>query len=275
MNSHQKQLSAIVITGTPGVGKHTIGRLLAEKTGWPVIDINESARGAGLFPRTARRSNNVEMVSDNESADNKSDRNYGSCDSAVGEDVINGRIGEYFSDSIEVDTDKLSDIICLQLKDKERCIVVGHLAPHAVPAERVMLAVILRRSPQDLARIYKERRYTPEKTRQNTGAEILGILAHDTFVTFQEKTIQFDTTYRRPEDTVRRILDAVGRQETDGLLRTTALPTHDAAPEVVAPKAAAVTDDTALHPALAGDVVDWLGDAARDGTLETFFPTRS
>ena len=39
----------IVITGTPGVGKHTIGKEISQKLGLEIIDINEIAKNSGLF----------------------------------------------------------------------------------------------------------------------------------------------------------------------------------------------------------------------------------
>ncbi|KFM17393.1 adenylate kinase protein [Marine Group I thaumarchaeote SCGC AAA799-P11] len=40
---------SIVITGTPGVGKHTVGKELAQKSKLGIIDINEIAKNSGLF----------------------------------------------------------------------------------------------------------------------------------------------------------------------------------------------------------------------------------
>ncbi|WP_428325836.1 adenylate kinase family protein [Nitrosopumilus sp.] len=42
---------SIVITGTPGVGKHTIGKELAQKSKLDIIDINEVAKNSGLFEK--------------------------------------------------------------------------------------------------------------------------------------------------------------------------------------------------------------------------------
>ena len=40
---------SIVITGTPGVGKHTIGNELSQKLELEIIDINKIAKNSGLF----------------------------------------------------------------------------------------------------------------------------------------------------------------------------------------------------------------------------------
>ena len=42
---------SIVITGSPGVGKHTITKEIAKELGLPIIDINSIAKDAGLFER--------------------------------------------------------------------------------------------------------------------------------------------------------------------------------------------------------------------------------
>ena len=42
---------SIVITGNPGVGKHTITQKIAEKLKLSVIDINAIAKDSGLFEK--------------------------------------------------------------------------------------------------------------------------------------------------------------------------------------------------------------------------------
>ena len=51
---------SIVITGTPGVGKHTIGKGLSEKLQLEIIDINEIAKNSGLFEQNDE-SNDVDV----------------------------------------------------------------------------------------------------------------------------------------------------------------------------------------------------------------------
>ena len=50
---------SIVITGTPGVGKHTIGKELARKLELQIVDINEIAKSSGLFEQN-NESNDVD-----------------------------------------------------------------------------------------------------------------------------------------------------------------------------------------------------------------------
>lgn len=51
---------SIVITGNPGVGKHTITKEIAQKLGLATLDINEIARDAGLFEENAEDTNDVD-----------------------------------------------------------------------------------------------------------------------------------------------------------------------------------------------------------------------
>ena len=48
---------SIVITGNPGVGKHTITQEIAEKLALPIIDINSIAKNAGLFEKNKDTNN--------------------------------------------------------------------------------------------------------------------------------------------------------------------------------------------------------------------------
>ena len=42
---------SIVITGNPGVGKHTITKKISEKLNFPIVDINNVAKELGLFEK--------------------------------------------------------------------------------------------------------------------------------------------------------------------------------------------------------------------------------
>lgn len=164
----------LLITGTPGVGKHTVAKALQsqmEQAGdesWQTVDINEAARGAGLL--------DVEDSYDPE------------------------------SDTTDVDTGALSGVVRDTLAAPGRYVVVGHLAPYVVPADDVVLAAVLRRSPYELVRVYEERGYSARKARENAGAEMLGTISFDTYAARYGATGQYDATGRTPQETARVIL---------------------------------------------------------------------
>lgn len=130
-----------------------------------------------------------------------------------------------------VDTAKLAGAMTYP---NEPVIVVGHLAVHVVPSDMAATVVVLRRSPYELEPIYQTRGYTRHKTLENLGAEILGVIAADSYRTFGSM-IQIDTTGDDIASNARKIIRAIqGRYKSD-------------------------------------DDIDWLGQISKDGTLPRFF----
>jgi adenylate kinase len=166
---------SIVITGNPGVGKHTITKEVAKKLELDITDINKIAKDAGLFEKD--------------------------------------------QDTNDVDTIKLGKI--LEKKNLVGNVIVGHLAPYVLDKHQVKTMIVLRRNPYDLITVYKERKYTDVKSRENAGSEILGIIAHDAISKFQEKVIQVNTSGKNIEEVVEKIMTVIssnkGNEDVDWL----------------------------------------------------------
>jgi len=166
---------SIVITGNPGVGKHTITQEIAEKLELSIIDINSIAKDAGLFEKN--------------------------------------------KDTYDVDTAKLEKI--LEEKISEKKMIVGHLAPYVLDKNKVKIVIVLRRDPYDLISVYKERKYSDEKSKENLGSEVLGIIAHDAISKFQEKVFQINTSGKSIQEVVEKVMTMVfsneGNEEVDWL----------------------------------------------------------
>ena len=163
---------SIVITGNPGVGKHTIAKEI-ERT-WKIselIDINKTAIDAGLV--------------------------------------------EQGQDALDVDVNKLKKHLEPIVSDIPRLhwmgrtgLVVGHLAPYVLDGKSFNPCIVLRKNPYKLLDIYKKRGYTEQKTKDNLGSEILGIIANDAINNFgREKTFQVDTSDHTPKELAIRIHD--------------------------------------------------------------------
>ena len=150
---------SIVITGTPGVGKHTITNIISKKLNLTPLDITQVARNSSHI--------------------------------------------EHNSGIDEIDAEKLGNF--LQERISEENIVVGHLAPYVLSKKNVKWMIILRRNPYDLISVYKERKYSERKIKENTGSEILGVIAYDAFTKFQEKARQLDVSKK----TVKQVVDEV------------------------------------------------------------------
>jgi adenylate kinase len=157
---------SIVITGNPGVGKHTITKKISEILDFPIIDINIVAKDLGLFEK-------------NENTN-------------------------------DVDTQKLANI--LREKELDEKIVVGHLAPYVLEKNQVKIIIILRRNPYDLESVYKERKYSEIKIKENTGSEILGIIIHDAIEKFEEKAFQIDVSEKNIQEVVEKVLEIISKK---------------------------------------------------------------
>ena len=135
----------IILSGTPGVGKHTIATILSSLFDEvPIVDINKIILSENLLISPHRKNH-------------------------------------------DVDIQKSFDFLTLLLSKKEYqdSIIVGHLAPYVIDPLLVDLAVILRRSPYELRKIYEYRSYSQTKICDNMVAEILGIISHDALKNFE------------------------------------------------------------------------------------------
>ncbi len=154
---------SIVITGNPGVGKHTIAKEISKHLKLPINDINSITRDAGLFEKN--------------------------------------------EDTNDVDISKLEKII--KEKISSPSLIVGHLAPYVLSSVKVQTVIVLRRNPYDLIAVYKKRGYAEEKIRENTGSEILGIIAHDAINQFGTKVFQVNVTEKSISKVTEKVLDII------------------------------------------------------------------
>ncbi len=157
---------SIVITGNPGVGKHTIVNEISRHTGLPISDINSIAKDVGLFEKN--------------------------------------------EDTNDVDITKLEKII--KEKISSPSLIVGHLAPYVLSSIQVKKVIVLRRNPYDLISVYEKRKYTEKKIKENTGSEILGIIAHDAMNQFGKNVFQVDITGKSISKVVEKVLDIINER---------------------------------------------------------------
>jgi adenylate kinase len=155
----------LVITGNPGVGKHTSAKIIAEMINAEIIDINQVA-------------------------------------------IDNNATGKKTDLGLDVDVKRLVRLLEKLLKTKKRDLVlVGHLAPYVLKPAGISLVAVLRRSPYELEKTLKKRRYSVDKVRENVASEILGTSLYDSLKTFgKRKVAEFDTTGKSPEETANEIL---------------------------------------------------------------------
>src|SRR5919202_4799533 len=157
----------LVITGNPGVGKHTCAKYVVQKIGsGSIVDINELA------------------VSHNAVLDKNSKH---------GLEVNTKKLGKLLASRLK----ESSNLI----------IIVGHLAPYVLDPTAIDVVTVLRRSPYELIRTFEERNYPFAKIRENVASEIIGVTLYDSIQKFgKEKIAEIDTTAKQPEDIAMQIV---------------------------------------------------------------------
>ena len=164
----------LVITGNPGVGKHTIADLFVKQnSSYQIFDINKFAIENGFVEKT--------------------------------------------DDGIEVDTRKLKNEI--QKLNLEKSLIVGHLAPYVLDESNIEFVIILRKNPYELIKIYEKRKYQNPKIKENSGSEVLGVIANDSITSFgKKKSFEVDATDKTPEIILKRIQDIMNNQESGDIV---------------------------------------------------------
>ena len=115
---------------------------------------------------------------------------------------------------IEVDIENLKMHIKKRLTS--RSLIVGDLAPYVLDKSDVDLVIVLRKNPYNLTDVYKNRNNSENKSKENTGSEILVIIVNDSIAAFgREQTYEVDTTDKTPEQIVDRINEIIGGGDGD------------------------------------------------------------
>lgn len=157
-----------MITGTPGVGKSSVSRLLASKINAQVISVGELVKREKLYCGLDRKRGT--LIADTEK--------------------ISKRIEDLIS--------KISGNV----------IVEGHFATDVVPPEKVSLVFVLRRDPEELKKILEKRSYKRGKIKENLAAEILDVCLYDAVNKCGiNKVCEVDVTSKSLEEVVKEIID--------------------------------------------------------------------
>ena len=118
-----------------------------------------------------------------------------------------GELFEKNDDTNDVDPEKLKKI--LQNKISEKNLIVGHLAPYVLDKSQVKIMIVLRRDPYELVSVYKKRKYTDKKIKENVGSEVLGIIAHDARSKFHEKMFQINNSGKSIKEEVEKAMSLI------------------------------------------------------------------
>lgn len=166
----RQERSIYIVTGTPGVGKSSISKMLASILGARLISIGELVKREGLY--TGWDEKRETLIADTD------------------------RLSERISEIINA--------------EKRTIIIEGHYAVHIVPPEKVDLIFILRRDPRELKKTLEDRGYSRRKVMENLAAEILDVCLFDAVdVCGVEKLCEINTTSKSPEEVVDEIISVI------------------------------------------------------------------
>ncbi len=130
---------AILVTGTPGVGKTTIANKLASKLDAVCLGVTELVKKQKLF--TSLDEERQTLIADTEKV-----------------------------------SEQLQDILA---KAEGTVIIEGHYAVDIVPKDQVKAVFVLRRDPRELKAVLEKRGYDEKKLWENLAAEILDVCLWD------------------------------------------------------------------------------------------------
>jgi adenylate kinase len=154
----------ICITGTPGTGKSTLAKILMEKLGFPILDVNKFIK--------------EKKLSDEYDKKNK-------CD------II---------DVKKLNKELRKEINNVQKEKNPAGIIIDSHLSHYLPKDYVDLCLVTKCNLKILEKRLKKRKYTKNKIRDNLDSEIFDIclneakeLGHHTFVINTTKGIKKDT----------------------------------------------------------------------------------
>jgi adenylate kinase len=169
----------IVVTGTPGVGKSSLARALADRLGWIALDLSDLSLREGFL------------------------KGY---DESRGTWVIDeGRLGRAITRLLRASNSNI--------------IAVGHYAHAVVPPEEVELALVLRCDPRVLEKRLRDRGYGEDKVLENVEAEILDSCLLEALDRLGASRIhEIDMTELSLEEAIGEALEVLSKRKPPSLL---------------------------------------------------------
>ncbi len=184
---------AIIVTGTPGIGKTSVSKQLAAKLRGSHIDLGEIVKREKLGRGYDRKKRTL----------------------IVDERKLAARLKQILK------------------QRKRIVVIDGHYASAVVAKSRVEKAFVLRRDPRQLKEMMKRRGFVDEKLQENLAAEVLDVVLFEAITNLgPDKVCEIDTTDKTVDDTVKDILsslrerdmcivgvvDWIGKLEREGVL---------------------------------------------------------
>jgi adenylate kinase len=166
---------AIIITGTPGVGKTVVSKAIAIRLEATYVSLSDIAKEEKLVSGVDEERKTL---------------------------IVN----------IKKISKLIKEIIRRSQRD---IIIDGHYAPDVVPSNLVSQIFVLRRDPEELKAELEARGYDDRKVAENVTSEVLDVCLVEAIEKYGiEKVDELDVTKKRAEEVVEEILDVLdGRRK--------------------------------------------------------------
>lgn len=161
----------IIVTGTPGVGKTVVGKLLAKKTGFTFLSLGDLVRKERLHKGFDRRA-----------------RSY-----LINEPAVRRNLERYLDDN-----------------RRRGLVFETHAVGSILRKTRGTVAVVLRLDPAVLTKRLRARNWPKLKIWENVEAELIDVSLYDCLKFLGKKrVVEVNATGKSPEEVVRQILRAL------------------------------------------------------------------
>ena len=165
----------IIVTGTPGVGKTVLARLLAKKIGFTFSSLGDLVRKERLHKGFDRRT-----------------RSY-----IIDERSVRRKLQGYFEDHQE-----------------KGIVFETHSVNSIIPKTRGTVAIVLRLDPVVLAKRLHARNWPKLKIWENVESEMIDVSLYDSLkVLGKARVLEIDATGKRPGELVREIFKMLSRNK--------------------------------------------------------------
>ncbi len=163
-------MTVVIITGTPGTGKTTVSRLVAQKIDYNLLAVNDLVYEKHLY------------------TGHDPLKGY----KIVDMDALTGEIGTRIEESVNKDF-----------------IIEGHLAHYFKENDLVETVIVLRSRPTILSKRLKKREWKDQKIQENLEAEALDICTYESVEIHDGKVNEIDTTDSTVEEVVDMVIEVI------------------------------------------------------------------